>query len=86
MAGPKKNRGPVERKPENSSSGSDSASHDLTTRSLPRSIPRLDGNRDPSVIPPTDYMQRGDTKNLSEAFGLRGWYAARGVSGYYISL
>jgi eukaryotic translation initiation factor 2C len=79
MAGPSKQRARVEKQPEGSSNGSSSASRDPTQRSEPKSIPRLDGNRDP-IEHCVDKMRVTDLKNISEFLGLEGWYAARGVS------
>ncbi|RMZ70216.1 eukaryotic translation initiation factor 2c [Pyrenophora seminiperda CCB06] len=80
MAGPSKNRSQAEKQPNDSSNGSSSGSGDPTQRSMTKSIPRLDGNRDPSTRLPIEYTQPGDLKNLSEFLGIAGWYAARGVS------
>jgi len=80
MAGPAKKRAQAEKKPEGSSNGSSSASRDPTQRSVPKSIPRLDGNRDPGVGGVLDYTKPTDLKNISEFLGLAGWYQARGVS------
>ena len=81
MAGPAKNRARNEKPPASSSGDSSSASRDPTQRSIPKSIPRLDGNRDPAATRiPTEYSKPTDLKNISEALGLGGWYAARGVS------
>jgi len=62
-----------------SSDGSSSASRDPTQRSEPKSINKLDGNRDPTAGV-LDYTRPTDLKNISEFLGLAGWYAARGVS------
>jgi eukaryotic translation initiation factor 2C len=75
MGAPAKKRAQAEKQPQGSSKGSSSASRDPTQRS----IPRLDGNRDPAVAP-TEYTRPTDLKNISEFLGLAGWYAARGVS------
>jgi hypothetical protein len=80
MAGPAKKHAKNEKKPQGSSNGSSSASRDPTQRSAPKSITRLDGNRDPSVNGVLDYTRPTDLKNISEFLGLAGWYAARGVS------
>jgi len=81
MAGPRKRRADVEKKPASSSGDSSSASRDPTQRSIPKSIPRLDGNRDPGTARvPVEYSKPTDLKNISEALGLGGWYTARGVS------
>jgi hypothetical protein len=79
MAGPRQNRAQAEKPPQGSSQGSSSASRDPTQRSL-KSIPRLDGNRDPGALAPIEYTVPTDLKNISEFLGLAGWYAARGVS------
>lgn len=82
MAGPAKNkhRAQAEKQSARSSNGSSSASRDPTQRSLPKSIPRLDGNRDPTLPGVLDYTKPTSLKNISEFLGLAGWYAARGVS------
>jgi hypothetical protein len=81
MGGPAKRRAHTEQQAASSSGGSSSASRDPTQRSEPKSIPRLDGNRDPGAGRiPTEYSKPTDLKNISEALGLGGWYAARGVS------
>lgn len=80
MAGAQKKRAREERKPEGSSNGSSSESRDPTQRSVPKSIPRLDGNRDPSRGNPVDYSKPTDLKNISDFLGIAGWYTARGVS------
>ncbi|KAK1917141.1 hypothetical protein P3342_011986 [Pyrenophora teres f. teres] len=79
MAGPPKKRVQAEKQPNSSSDGSSSASRDPTQRSMTKSIPRLDGNRDPSTMIPINYTQPSDLKNLSEFLGIAGWYAARGM-------
>jgi eukaryotic translation initiation factor 2C len=79
MAGATKHRAQAEKKPQGSSQSSSSASRDPTQRST-KSIPRLDGNRDPSALAPIDYTRPTDLKNISEFLGIGGWYAARGVS------
>ncbi|KAI2476034.1 Piwi multi-domain protein [Pyrenophora tritici-repentis] len=79
MAGPPKPRMQAEKQPNSSSDGSSSASRN-PQRSMTKSIPRLDGNRDPSTKIAIDYTQPNDLKNLSEFLGMAGWYAARGVS------
>lgn len=58
-----------------------SESGESTHRSL-QSIPGLDGARDPVPFPriPIEYSKVTDLKNISEALGIAGWYAARGVS------
>jgi eukaryotic translation initiation factor 2C len=78
MGGPAKQRASAG-KPQGSSNGSSSASRDPTQRSERKSIPRLDGNRDP-IETCVDKMRPTDLKNISEFLGLDGWYAARGVS------
>ena len=80
MGRPAKRNATVEKKPSGSSSGSSSASRDPTQRSAPKSIPRLDGNRDPHVNGVLDYTRPTDLKNISEFLGIAGWYTARGVS------
>jgi eukaryotic translation initiation factor 2C len=81
MARPPKNqnRPQAGKQPQGSSQGSSSASRDPTQRSL-KSIPHVDGNRDPSLPVPADYTRPTDLKNISEFLGIGGWYAARGVS------
>lgn len=79
MAGPVKKRAEAEKKSSDLSNDSASQSRDLTQRST-KSIPRLDGNRDPSDRKVVDYTVPNDLKNLSEFLSMRGWYAARGVS------
>jgi eukaryotic translation initiation factor 2C len=78
MAGPPKQRASAG-KPQGGSNGSSSASHDSTQRSEPKSLPRLDGNRD-NIETCVDKMRPTDLKNISEFLGMDGWYAARGVS------
>ncbi|KAA8613409.1 eukaryotic translation initiation factor 2C 2 [Pyrenophora tritici-repentis] len=78
MAGPPKPRMQAEKQPNSSSDGSSSASRN-PQRSMTKSIPRLDGNRDPSTKIAIDYTQPNDLKNLSEFLGMAGWYAARGM-------
>lgn len=82
MGAPAKNRKNVDREKElrGSSEGSSSTSRDATQRSAPKSISRLDGNRDPSARNAVDYTKPTDLKNLSEFLGIAGWYTARGVS------
>jgi eukaryotic translation initiation factor 2C len=81
MAGPPiKRRAQAEKKSNGSSTGSSSESRDPTQHSVPKSIPRLDGNRDPTLSGVLDYAKPTDLKNISEFLGLGGWYAARGVS------
>jgi eukaryotic translation initiation factor 2C len=84
MAGPGKRRAESEKKGSSSSGNSSGRSRDATERSAPKSIPRLDGNRDP-VGPDTlkyaiDHSRPQDLKNISEALGYAGWCIARGVS------
>lgn len=83
MGGPAKRRAEAE-KATSSSGGSSGRSHDATERSTPKSIPRLDGNRDPIVTNighnAIDYSRPQDLKNISEALGYAGWCVARGVS------
>lgn len=75
MAGPAKRRGQID----NRSSGS---SHESSSRSAANSIPRFDGNRDPTanLKRAIDYTVPNDLKNLSELLGMSGWDAVRGVS------
>ncbi|KAH9862202.1 hypothetical protein IAQ61_010405 [Plenodomus lingam] len=82
MAGPTKRRAQVEKDPkQDSSKGSSSKSREATQVSVPKSIPRLDGNRDPSIkVPAIEYTRPTDLKNISEFLGIAGWYTARGVS------
>jgi len=89
MAGPAKKRAQAEKKASGSSDTQQSSRgsagrRDATQRSSPTSIPRLDGNRDPPEkafgVPPIDYSQPKDLKNLSDFLGMGGWYVARGVS------
>ena len=80
MAGPAKKRAQADKQPNGSSNGSSSESRDPTQRSVPKPIPRLDGNRDPSIKAVVDYANPNDLKNISDFLGLGGWYAARGVS------
>jgi eukaryotic translation initiation factor 2C len=81
MAGPPKKRAQAEKKPDGSSNGSSSGSRDPTQRSALQSIPRLDGNRDPSGrLAAVEYTVPTDLKNISDFLGLAGWYTARGVS------
>ncbi|KAJ4291053.1 Protein argonaute [Kalmusia sp. IMI 367209] len=84
MAGPPKRRAQVEKKSTSSAGDSSGHSRDATERSAPKSIPRLDGNRDPAVKNPghnpVDYSKPTDLKNISEALGFAGWCIARGVS------
>jgi eukaryotic translation initiation factor 2C len=83
MGGASKRRALTE-KDHGSSTGSSGNSRDATERSAPKSIPRLDGNRDP--VPTNggrlaiDYSRPQDLKNISEALGYAGWCVARGVS------
>jgi eukaryotic translation initiation factor 2C len=81
MGGPGKRRAQAEKQQNSSSGDSSSPSRDPTQRSTPKSIPRLDGNKDPVAGRiPIEYSKPTDLKNISEALGLGGWYAARGVS------
>ncbi|KAF2263506.1 Piwi-domain-containing protein [Lojkania enalia] len=83
MAGPAKKRAVIEKQSSGSSDGKASSGHDgATQRSSPKSIPRLDGNRDPTIgrgIAPIEYSRTNDLKNISEFLGMKGWYAARGL-------
>ncbi|KAF2470296.1 eukaryotic translation initiation factor 2C 2 [Lindgomyces ingoldianus] len=87
MVGPAKKRAQAENKGSGSSEGrkssQESSGRDVATqRSTPKSIPRLDGNRDPIVLDrnaPITYTKPGDLKNISEFLGMRGWYTARGI-------
>ena len=79
MAGAAKKNAKREKQPKDSSNGSSSGSRDPTQRSSGKSIPRLDGNRDPNSNA-VDYAKPTDLKNISEFLGLAGWYTARGVS------
>jgi eukaryotic translation initiation factor 2C len=80
MAGPAKKRAIAEKQSNGSSNGSSSDSRDPTQRSE-KSIPRLDGNRDPNIpCAAADYSDPRDLKNISDFLGLGGWYTARGVS------
>ncbi|KAF1843981.1 eukaryotic translation initiation factor 2C 2 [Cucurbitaria berberidis CBS 394.84] len=74
MAGPPKKYARNEQQSQGSSNGSSSASRDPTQRS----IPRLDGNRDP-IVKAIDYTKPTDLKNISEFLGISGWYTARGI-------
>lgn len=74
-----------------SSSGSSGNPSDGTGRSLPKSITRLDGNRDPTTVTnkgrnAIDYSRPQDLKNISEALGFAGWCVARGVSTNALSI
>lgn len=83
MAGPAKKRAQAEQKGSGSSEERQSSGRDVTQRSTPKSIPRLDGNRDPvftAARKPIDYSNLKDLKNISDFLGMRGWYVARGVS------
>ncbi|KAF1920317.1 ribonuclease H-like domain-containing protein [Ampelomyces quisqualis] len=80
MGAPAKKRAQAEKKAQGSSNDSSSASRDPTQRSIPKSIPRLDGNRDPSLAAPIEYTRPVDLKNISEFLGAGGWYAARGIT------
>ncbi|KAF1839791.1 Piwi-domain-containing protein [Decorospora gaudefroyi] len=80
MAGPPKTRAQAEKQSDSSSNGSSSASRDPTQRSETKSIPRLDGNRDPNIKYAVDYTVATDLKNISDFLGLAGWYTARGIT------
>ncbi|CAN9089423.1 unnamed protein product [Alternaria alternata] len=80
MAGPAKKRAQAEKQSNGSSNGSSSQSRDPTQRSAPKSIPRLDGNRDPNVRAPVEYTDPRDLKNISDFLGMAGWYQARGIT------
>jgi hypothetical protein len=88
MGGPSKKRAQAEKKGSGSSdapqSSGDSSGRDDTQRSTPKSIPRLDGNRDPAIRSTkpiaVDYSKPNDLKNISDFLGMAGWYVARGVS------
>ncbi|CAI6339047.1 unnamed protein product [Periconia digitata] len=74
MGGAGKRRAHVEQQ-SSSTGGSSRAS----TARTPKSISRLDGNRDPdSYRAPIEYSNEKDLKNLSDFLGLKGWYIARG--------
>ncbi|KAK7193057.1 hypothetical protein DPSP01_007599 [Paraphaeosphaeria sporulosa] len=86
MGGPSKRRAKAEKKGTSSSGNSSGRSRDATERSNPKSIPRLDGNRDPhptgpglSRNPVIEYSRPQDLKNISEALGYAGWCVARGL-------
>ena len=82
MGGPSKRRAQAEHKGTSSSGNSSGPSRD------PKSVDRMDGNRDPvlptgpglSKMPAIDYSRPQDLKNISEALGYSGWCIARGVS------
>lgn len=85
MGGPNKRRALAEKKGTSSSGDSSGRSRDATELSVPKSIPRLDGNRDPATAgfgkaPAVEYSRPQDLKNISEALGYAGWCVARGVS------
>lgn len=82
MAGPTKHRAQREKELQGSSNASSSESRDPTQRSIPKSIPRLDGNRDPTGKLPgvLAYTKPTDLKNISDFLGIAGWCTARGVS------
>ncbi|KAI4955490.1 hypothetical protein J4E91_001351 [Alternaria rosae] len=80
MAGPAKKRAQAEKHSNGSSNGSSSESRDPTQRSAPKSIPRVDGNRDPNVRACVDYTDPRDLKNISDFLGIAGWYQARGLT------
>lgn len=84
MGGPPKKRAQAEKK---SSSSSDtqqsSGNRNATQRSTPKSIPRLDGNRDPAGgqgRAPIEYSKPTSMKNISEFLGMAGWAVVHGVS------
>ncbi|KAJ4348243.1 Protein argonaute [Didymosphaeria variabile] len=83
MGGPSKRRAQDEKKSSSSSGNSSGRSRDATERSVPKSIPRLDGNRDPVTVGTgsnaVDYSRPQDLKNISEALGYAGWCIARGL-------
>lgn len=87
MAGPAKKRAQAEKTTSSSSDTQQSSREDAgrTQRSTPKSIPRLDGNKDPAVShadpnrAPIDYSRANDLKNISDFLGMAGWYVARGV-------
>ncbi|KAF2871011.1 eukaryotic translation initiation factor 2C 2 [Massariosphaeria phaeospora] len=91
MAGASKRRAQAEKQAAASSASQDSSSAAQDTqRSTPKSIPRLDGNKDPMPGPvkvanknraaPVDYFKPNDLKNISDFLGLAGWYTARGYT------
>ncbi|KAF2730445.1 Piwi-domain-containing protein [Polyplosphaeria fusca] len=83
MAGPPKNRPNAEKGGTGSSNSQAASGRDGTQRSTPKSIPRLDGNRDPKIPEgraPADYSKATDLKNISEMLGMHGWYIARGFT------
>ncbi|KAF2121980.1 Piwi domain-containing protein [Lophiotrema nucula] len=86
MAGPAKKRAQAEKKPTSSSDSArqstqgSSGREVASQRSVPKSIPRLDGNRDPTnTVKAVDYSKPTDLKNISEFLGILGWYQARGL-------
>ncbi|CAO2656388.1 Nn.00g051910.m01.CDS01 [Neocucurbitaria sp. VM-36] len=79
MARPAKKHAQQEKQPKGSSEGSSSGSRDPTQRSTGKSIPRLDGNRDPNSNA-VDHAKPTDLKNISEFLGIAGWYTARGIT------
>lgn len=80
MGRPAKKHAQAEKKPSADTSSDSSVSHDATQRSITKSIPRLDGNRDPTSNGVLAYTKPTSLKNISEFLGLGGWYTARGVS------
>ncbi|KAF2747569.1 Piwi-domain-containing protein [Sporormia fimetaria CBS 119925] len=81
MAGPAKRRAQAEKETPATSDSHGSggnAGRGAVHASSPKSIPRVDGNRDPADRAPIEYSRPNDLKNLSEFLGLAGWYAARG--------
>ncbi|KAF2789751.1 Piwi-domain-containing protein [Melanomma pulvis-pyrius CBS 109.77] len=88
MAGPAKKRAHAEKKTSGPSDAQQSSREDAgrTQRSTPKSIPRLDGNKDPAVShadpnrAPIDYSRANDLKNISDFLGMAGWYVARGYT------
>lgn len=87
MAGPAKKRAQGEKQaPGAVSSDTQPSSGD---RSTPKSIPRMDGNRDPGIPEgkaPMEYSNEKDLKNIGSALGLAGWCVANGVSAEYFVL
>ncbi|KAL5121167.1 Protein argonaute [Pleosporales sp. CAS-2024a] len=80
MGGPTSSKPHVKanKQPQGSSDGS-SASRDPTQRSVPKSINKLDGNRDPSTMGVLGHTRPTDLKNMSDFLGHTGWYTARGM-------
>ncbi|KAF2444106.1 eukaryotic translation initiation factor 2C 2 [Karstenula rhodostoma CBS 690.94] len=84
MGGPPRRRAEAEKKGSSSSGNSSGPSREATERSLTKSIPRLDGNRDPLGASTrsehaVEYSRPQDLKNISEALGYAGWCVARGL-------